>query len=44
LLLEIDAWTNFTRHFEPAWLVAWHIRDETYSKTLAELVNFAHLI
>jgi hypothetical protein len=25
-------------------VLAWHIRDETYSKTLAELVNFAHRI
>ena len=80
LLLEVDNWTGFTRHFthlksgEPAkdknllltailadainlglvkmaescpgttyaklsWLQAWHIRDETYSTALAELVN-----
>ena len=80
LLLEVDSWTDFTRHFkhlkseEPvedkqllltailadainlglrkmaescpgmtyprlAWLQAWHIRDETYSASLAELVN-----
>ena len=80
LLLEIDGWTRFTRHFthlkngEPAqdrnllltalladainlglskmaescpgtsyarlaWLQAWHLRDETYSAALAELVN-----
>ena len=80
LLLEVDNWTGFTRHFkhlksgEPAedqhllltailadainlglskmaescpgttyakltWLQAWHIRDETYSAALAELVN-----
>jgi TnpA family transposase len=80
LLLEVDAWTGFTRHFthiksgEPAsetrllltalladainlglskmaescpgvtyarlsWLQAWHIRDETYSAALAEVVN-----
>ena len=25
-----------------AWLVAWHIRDESYSKSLAELVNYQH--
>lgn len=25
-------------------LVAWHIRDETYSKALAELVNHQHRI
>lgn len=25
-----------------AWLVAWHIRDESYSKALAELVNHQH--
>jgi TnpA family transposase len=83
LLLEVDRWTNFSRHFthlksgkapkEPAllltavladginlgltkmaeacpgtslsklsWLSAWHIRDETYSKALAELVNYQH--
>ena len=80
LLLEVDGWTGFTRHFthlksgDPAadkrllltailadainlgltkmaescpgtsyaklaWLQAWHIRDETYSSALAELVN-----
>jgi TnpA family transposase len=80
LLLEVDEWTGFTRHFahlkagEPAknktllltailadainlgltkmaescpgttyaklsWLQAWHIRDETYSMALADLVN-----
>lgn len=80
LLLEVDSWTDFTRHFthfksnDPAadktllltailadainlgltkmaescpdttyaklsWLQAWHIRDETYSSALAELVN-----
>jgi len=83
LLLEVNRWTDFTRHFthlksaEPAgdrsllltailadafnlglekmaeacpgtslgklaWLVAWHIRDESYSKGLAELVNAQH--
>lgn len=83
LLMEVDRWTGFTRHFlhlkmnEPAkdpallltalladatnlglskmaescpgtslarlsWLVAWHIRDETYSKALAEIVNHQH--
>jgi TnpA family transposase len=83
LLLEIDHWTGFSRHFthlksqEPAtdkvllltailadainlgltkmaeacpgstvarlsWLSAWHIRDETYSKALAVIVNFQH--
>jgi TnpA family transposase len=83
ILLEVDRWTGFTRHFthlktgEPArdrvplltavladginlglakmaeaspgtslsrlsWLVAWHIRDETYGKALAELVNHQH--
>lgn len=81
LLLEVDQWVGFTRHFahlkngEPprdssillaavlgdainlglgkmaevspgmtaaklAWLVAWHVRDETYARALAELVNF----
>lgn len=80
LLLEVDQWTGFTRHFthlktgQPAkdstlllttiladainlgltkmaqscpgttyaqlsWLQAWHIRDENYSRALAELVN-----
>jgi TnpA family transposase len=85
LLMEVDAWTGFTRHFmhlktdeaakdktlfltttladainlgltkmaeacpgttyaKLSWLEAWHIRDETYSQALAELVNaqFAH--
>lgn len=80
LLLEVDKWTGFTRHFSHlksgdqakdkhlllttiladainlgltkmaescpgtsyaklAWLQAWHIRDETYSTALAEVVN-----
>jgi TnpA family transposase len=80
LLLEVDKWTNFTRHFthlktgntakdkilllttiladainlgltkmaescsgmtyaKLSWLQGWHIRDETYSRALAELVN-----
>lgn len=80
LLLEVDAWTDFTRHFthvksgnvakdknllltailadainlglskmaescpgatyqKLSWLQAWHIRDETYTAALAELVN-----
>jgi len=80
LLLEVDAWTGFTRHFSHlktgdvakdknlllttiladainlgltkmaescpgttyaklSWLQAWHIRDETYSAALADLVN-----
>lgn len=80
LLIDVDDWTGFTRHFvhlkdgQPAkdktlllsailadainlglskmaescpgttyaklsWLQAWHIRDETYSAALAELVN-----
>jgi TnpA family transposase len=80
LLLEVDEWTGFTRHFthlksgdlakdknlllttiladainlglskmaescpgttyaKLAWLQAWHVRDETYSEALAELVN-----
>jgi len=80
LLLEVDEWTGFTRHFthlkngdlandkllllttiladainlgltkmaescpgttyaKLSWLQAWHIRDETYSAALAEMVN-----
>ena len=80
LLLEVDSWIGFTRHFthikngeqasdkillltailsdainlgltkmaeacpgttyaKLSWLQAWHIRDETYSAALAELVN-----
>jgi TnpA family transposase len=80
LLLEVDRWTGFARHFKHlksgeavedqhllltavladainlglskmaescpgttyaklTWLQAWHIRDETYSTALAELVN-----
>jgi len=80
LLLEVDSWTGFTRHFKHlksgaetddqhlllttiladainlglskmaescpgttyaklTWLQAWHIRDETYSAGLAELIN-----
>lgn len=83
LLLEVDQWTDFTRHFthlkndaehpdrtllltailadafnlglekmadacpgtsvaKLSWLVAWYIRDETYQKGLAELVNYQH--
>ena len=85
LLMEVDHWTGFTRHFvhlkttDPAkdaillltailadatnlglgkmaeacpgtsiaklsWLVAWHVRDETYSKALAEIVNYHHQV
>ena len=85
LLMEVDRWTGFTRHFvhlktqdavkDPtllltailadatnlglskmaescpgaslaklSWLVAWHIRDETYSKALAEIVNHQHRV
>ena len=80
LLMEVDEWTGFTRHFthlktgdtakdktllmttiladginlgltkmaescpgttyaKLSWLQAWHVRDETYSTALAELVN-----
>jgi TnpA family transposase len=80
LLMEVDEWTGFTRHFthlktgetvkdktllmttiladainlgltkmaeschgttyaKLSWLQAWHVRDETYSRALAELVN-----
>lgn len=80
MLMEVDGWTDFTRHFthlktgdsakdkklllttiladginlgltkmaescpgttyaKLSWLQAWHIRDETYSLALAELVN-----
>lgn len=83
LLLEVDQWTDFTRHFAHLrnesvvkdrsmlltvilvdainlgltkmveacpgstfykldTLYAWHIRDETYAKALAELVNYQH--
>ncbi|PWI32851.1 Tn3 family transposase [Vibrio albus] len=83
LLLEVDRWTDFSRHFthlkggQPAsdrvmlmtavladginlgltkmasscpgtsyaklsWLQAWHVRDDTYSKALAELTNAQH--
>ena len=83
LLLEVDQWTDFTRHFthlrtdalpkdRSALLTviladainlgltkmaeacpgttfnkldtvrAWHVRDESYSKGLAELVNYQH--
>jgi len=83
VLLDVDAWTQFTRHFthlrtnEPpsnrtltltallaeginlgltkmaeacpgtslarlSWLADWHIRDETYSKATAEIVNYHH--
>jgi TnpA family transposase len=47
LLMEVDRWTCFTRHFthlKTNELVAWHIRDETYSKALAEMVNHQHRI
>jgi len=80
LLMEVDSWTGFTRHFthlktdnevkdktllltsiladginlglskmaescpgttysKLAWLQAWHVRDETYSSALSELIN-----
>ena len=80
LLMEVDEWTNFTKHFthlktgdtvkdktlllttiladalnlgltkmaescpgmtyaKLSWLQAWHVREETYSTALAELVN-----
>lgn len=80
LLVEVDAWTGFTRHFvhlrngdaandrtllltailadainlglnrmadacpgtslaRLSWIADWHVRDETYSKGLAEVVN-----
>ena len=83
LLLEVDQWTDFTRHFTDLRsgdltkdrsmlltviladainlglakmaeacpgttfhkldnLRAWHVRDETYSKALAEIVNYQH--
>jgi hypothetical protein len=25
-----------------SWIVDWHVRDETYSKALAEIVNYHH--
>jgi TnpA family transposase len=81
LLLEVDAWTGFSRHFvhlrngdaatdrtilltailadainlglnrmadacpgtslsRLSWIADWHVRDETYSKGLAEIVNY----
>jgi TnpA family transposase len=81
LLVEVDAWTGFTRHFvhlrngdaandrtllltailadainlglnrmadacpgtslaRLSWIADWHVRDETYSKGLAEIVNY----
>lgn len=83
LLIEVDHWTGFTRHYthlkngEPAkdkmllltailadaiklgltkmaeacagatfarllWLAAWHIRDETYSRALTDIVNYQY--
>jgi TnpA family transposase len=83
LLLEVDRWTDFSRHFthlksgnaakdrsllltailadginlgltkmaeacpgtsfaKLSWLSSWHVRDETYSKALADLVNYQH--
>ena len=83
LLLEVDDWTGFTRHFvhlrdggaaehrtllltavladainlglnrmadacpgtslsRLSWVADWHVRDETYSKALAEVVNHHH--
>jgi TnpA family transposase len=83
LLMDVDEWTGFTRHFthlktgdvakdktlllttiladainlglvkmtescpgttyaKLSWLQAWHIRDETYSAALADLVNAQH--
>jgi TnpA family transposase len=35
---------DFIRREQASWLVAWHIRDETYSKALAEIVNHQHRI
>jgi TnpA family transposase len=81
LLMEVDAWTGFSRHFvhlrngdtatertilltailadainlglnrmadacpgvslsRLSWIADWHVRDETYSKGLAEIVNY----
>jgi TnpA family transposase len=83
LLLEVDRWTDFSRHFthlksgdaakdrsllltailadginlgltkmaeacpgtsfaKLSWLSSWHVRDETYSQALADLVNYQH--
>jgi TnpA family transposase len=83
LLLEVDRWTDFSRHFthlksggsardrpllltailadginlgltkmaeacpgtsfaKLSWLSSWHVRDETYSQALAELINYQH--
>jgi hypothetical protein len=27
-----------------AWMVDWHVRDETYTKALAEIINYHHRI
>lgn len=83
LLVEVDSWTGFTRHFthlqsdesckekafllsviladginlgldkmaqactglnyqQLAWVADWHVRDETYQRALADLVNTQH--
>lgn len=85
LLVEVDGWTQFTRHFTHlhsgdevkdrlvllaailadginmglskmadacpgvtferlSWVADWYIRDETFSKGLAEIVNFHHRV
>lgn len=85
LLVEVDSWTQFSRHFTHlhsgeeakdrqvlltailadginmglskmadacpgtsverlAWVSDWYIRDETFSKALAEIVNFHHRV
>ena len=27
-----------------AWVVDWHVRDETYTKALAEIINYHHRV
>ena len=49
LTRSISGWRKWQRSAgnkprQACLVVAWHIRDETYSKTLAELVNFADRI
>jgi len=38
-LTKTVEWCSGTTYARLTWLQAWHIRDETYSAALAELVN-----